>query len=358
VTPHKCSLLVIDDDPGVLSTLVALASKDFDVLAAGSAEAAQQLFAVRAIDLVLADQNLPGMTGVQLLEWVRNHHPSTVRLLMTGLARFEDAVEAINCGQVFRYLFKPWRGGELLEVLRSASRTFLLERSHDQLLGELRQLNLDLEQRVNQRTRELQDANHQLQQQNLMLQRLALTDPLTGLPNRRAIDQLVKSELRRRNRYPNPLALGFIDVDHFKDINARYLLPGGDQVLLGLSKTFINALRTVDTVGRIGGEEFMVVAPETDLQGAVILGERIRTAVEESRCQYKEMAIAVTISLGFSVIEADAHAEYDQLKHAAAAAMQEAKSRGRNLCVTLPLAASNDVAVPAALPLGSVDSGA
>src|SRR5439155_8413834 len=134
----------------------------------------------------------------------------------------------------FRYIFKPWRTEELLETLRSAARTFLLERSHQQLLEELRQLNLELEKRVQERTRQLEEANHELEQKNKMLERLALTDPLTGLPNRRAMDRLAEKELRRRDRYPSPLALALIDVDHFKEINSRHLLPGGDQVLIDL----------------------------------------------------------------------------------------------------------------------------
>src|SRR5207253_4391815 len=104
--------------------------------------------------------------------------------------------------------------------------------SNAQLLEELRRLNLELEQRVQQRTAELEEANHELEQKNKMLEKLALTDPLTGLPNRRAMDRLTERELRRRERYPSPLALGLIDVDHFKQINSHFLLPGGDRVLV------------------------------------------------------------------------------------------------------------------------------
>src|SRR5262249_24965605 len=152
----------------------------------------------------------PRMSGVQLLEWVRANYSRTVRLLMTGFAELEEAVDAINRAQVFRYLFKPWRTEELVEVLNSATRTFLLERSNEQLLQQLRTLNQELEQRVQQRTRELEEANHELEQKNKMLEKLALTDPLTGLPNRRAMDRLAERELRRRDRYPSPLAVGLV----------------------------------------------------------------------------------------------------------------------------------------------------
>src|SRR6202011_4626830 len=128
---------------------------------------------------------------------------------------------------------------------------------------ELRQLNLELEQRVAQRTKELEETNHELEQKNKMLEKLALTDPLTGLPNRRAMDRMTEREMRRRDRYPSALAVGLIDVDHFKQINANYLLPGGDRVLVELAKCLTSSLRTVDFVGRIGSEEFLVIAPET-----------------------------------------------------------------------------------------------
>jgi diguanylate cyclase (GGDEF)-like protein len=335
----KCSLLIVDDEPYILTTLAALLGQDFEVLTADSAETAQTLFERSRIDLVLTDQKMPRMTGVELLEWVRERSPQTIRLLMTGYAELEDAVEAINRGKVYRYLFKPWRADELVQILRDACRTFRLERQNEQLLEDLRRLNLELEQRVQERTQKLEEANHELQQKNLMLEKLALTDPLTGLPNRRALDRLAEAEIRRRTRYPSTLALGLIDADHFKEINNRHLLPGGDQVLMDLAHVLSASVRTVDTVGRIGGEEFMVVAPETNLEGAIVLGERIRSAVESNDFSYKGQRIKVTVSAGFVVAEASVNAEYDHLKHIAAAALAEAKATGRNRSIvqTLPL---------------------
>ncbi len=353
---HKCSLLVVDDEPYILTTLSAFLSQEFEVLTADSAEAAQKIFARRSIDLMLTDQKMPGMSGVQLLEWVREHSPNTVRLLMTGFAELEDAVEAINRGRVYRYLFKPWRVEELLQTLRDACRSFTLERYNEELLGELQRLNLDLEKRVQDRTHELEDANHELQQKNLMLEKLALTDPLTSLPNRRAIDRLAEAEIRRRARYPSPLALGFVDADHFKEINGRYLLPGGDQVLIDLAKVLSASVRTVDTVGRVGGEEFMIVAPETNLEGALVLGERIRSAVAEHCFIYKGERIPVTVSTGFAVVDATVLAEYDQLKHASAAALAEAKGAGRNRSVVQSLEVPVELGQAEAAQLGHAEA--
>ena len=330
MSKYRCSLLVVDDEPYILSTLTALLNNDFEVLTADTAQAAQALFAQREIDLILTDQKMPRFSGVQLLEWVREHHPKTVRLLMTGFAELEEAVDAINRSQVYRYLFKPWRAEDLLETLHSAAHSFIFERAHEELL-------VELENRVAQRTKELEEANHELEQKNKMLEKLALTDPLTGLPNRRAMDRLTERELRRRDRYPSPLSLGLIDVDHFKEINARYLLPGGDKVLVDLARVLLSSLRNVDLMGRIGGEEFLVIAPETNLEGAEVLGERIRSTVERGIFSYKEEVIPVRVSIGFVVAEVGVSADYEHMKHVAAAALAQAKVTGRNRCIIYPL---------------------
>ena len=166
-----------------------------------------------------------------------------------------------------------------------------------------------------------------------MLKKMALTDPRTGLPNLRAMDRLAKQELVRRTRYPSALAVGLLDVDDFKDINTRYKHTGGNRVLRWLGPTLAQAVRTVDTIGRVGGDEFMVVAPETDLEGAATLGERIRSTVEIGEIRFNGATIRITVSVGIAVAPAGAEVTYDQLQHAAAAALGEAKAAGRNRSV-------------------------
>lgn len=327
---NKCTLLVVDDEPYILSALVAFLKAEYDVVIADSGEAAKEVFAQQSPDIILTDLKMPKMSGIQLLEWVRQEHPRTVRLLMTGYGELDDAVEAINRGQVFRYMFKPWKEDQLHDMLRSAARTYHLERSHEELLEQLRTMNEQLEKRVAERTHELQQALAELEQKNSMLEKLALTDPLTGLPNRRAMDRLAERELRRRDRYPSGLSLGIIDVDHFKAINDRFLLPGGDAVLVDLARVLHQAQRTVDLLGRIGGEEFMVLAPETGTDGAMVLGERIRTTVESARFFYKGEEIPVRVSIGFAVMDEDGTVDYDTMKLAASEALSEAKRTGRN----------------------------
>jgi diguanylate cyclase (GGDEF)-like protein len=336
VTHTKCSLLVVDDEPYILATLAALLVSEFEVLTADTVDAAKRILEERDVDIVLSDQRMPRTSGVDLLEWVRARNPKTVRLLMTGFAELEEAVEAINKSQVFRYIFKPWRAEELFETLRGAAHTVLLERSHDRLLEELRRLNLELEKRVQDRTRELEEKKDELEQKNKMLERLALADPLTGLANRRAMDRLAERELRRRDRYPGALAIGLVDIDHFKQVNSQYLLSGGDKVLVDLARVFgVSVRKDVDLLGRIGGEEFLVIAPETDIDGATALAERIRSNVEKHVFIYQDDTIPVTVSVGFAVAGAGVEIEYEYMKLTADRALAEAKRSGRNRCIIL-----------------------
>jgi diguanylate cyclase (GGDEF)-like protein len=325
--------MVVDDEPAIRNLLRELLGTDFEVVAVPSAEDARTVLTQRPIDIVLTDQQLPGQSGVQLLEHVCLHSPQTIRIMMTGLGRLEDAVDAINCGRVHHYLFKPWKSDQLLHTMRQAARTYLLERSEAQLQEELRRLNVELEHRVRQRTQELEEANRQLHQKNLMLKKMALTDALTGLPNRRAIDRLARQELVRRSRYPNALSLGLVDADNFREVNSRHLHTGGDHVLSWLGQTLGKAVRTVDTVGRVGGEEFIVVAPETDLEGATTLAERIRSRVAAGHTTFNGAVIHLTVSVGMAVAPVGVAVSYEQLRHAAAAALNAAKAAGRNCCV-------------------------
>ena len=148
-----CTLLVVDDEHYILTTLSHLLAADFVVLTADSAEAAREAFARQPIDIILSDQKMPRTTGVQLLEWVRDHHPGTVRLLMTGYVELEDAIAAINRGHVYHYLLKPWRVEELRQVLRHAAEKVSLERNRDELLEQMRSSTATWNGAVEERTR-------------------------------------------------------------------------------------------------------------------------------------------------------------------------------------------------------------
>jgi diguanylate cyclase (GGDEF)-like protein len=344
VTRYKCSVLAIDDDPAVLAVLAAQLAADFEVATARTAEQGRAALARRSFDIVLSDLRLPDESGLDLLDWVRRTVPRTARVLFTGAARMEDAVDAINHSQVHRLVLKPWRSEDLLQSLRAISRGLLLERSHEQLLDELRRLNLELERRVQTRTLELEQALAQLQQKNQLLEKMAATDPLTGLPNRRAIDRIARTELQRRTRVPAPIALLVIDADHFGQVNRDYSLTAGDHVLVWLAGVMQGSIRASDSLGRVGGEEFLVVAPETDQGGAEALAERLRANVAANPAVYTDRddrrhTIRMTVSLGVAVADGNAAVTYEQLRDIAAEAEREAKGTGRNKAVTRVVAA-------------------
>jgi diguanylate cyclase (GGDEF)-like protein len=328
----RCSLLLVDDEPYILSTLKVLLGDEYEVLTAGNADEAQQVMQSRPVDILLTDQRMPGRTGTALLEYSREHYPQTIRLLMTGFSELDDAVAAINRGHVYYYLLKPWRTQDVLQTLRNAADKFSLERKRERYLEDLKQLNRELERRVAERTRELEEANQLLEQRARELERLALIDALTGLFNRRAVDELARFELKRHIRYPSPVALGYVDIDHFKRINSHHLHTGGDEVLRHLARILLHSVREVDTVGRIGGEEFLVIARETGLTGASVLAERIRSTVAGTTIHYRGAPITITVSVGFAVADVGAATDYPQMLELAAAALAHAKENGRNRC--------------------------
>ncbi|MBY0459930.1 MAG: response regulator, partial [Gemmataceae bacterium] len=147
VSRYKCSVLVVDDEPDVLAVLAAQLAGDFEVLTAPDAAGARAALAERSVEIVISDLNLPDESGLDLLEWVRRTAPRTARVLLTGANQLDFAVDAINQCQVHRLVLKPWRPEDLIQSLRTISRSLLLERSHEQILDELRRLNLELERR-------------------------------------------------------------------------------------------------------------------------------------------------------------------------------------------------------------------
>ncbi len=332
-TRYRCAVLLVDDEPAILALLSQQLGDEFDILTACTLEQARAVINRQPIDIVLTDLQLDDGSGINLLEWVKQASPRSARVLLSGTARVEDAAEAINRALVHRLLLKPWRPVDLLDNVRSVARALLLERSHEQLLDDYRKLNTELEDRVTARTGELGHALQQLELKNLFLEKMALTDSLTGMPNRRAIELIARKELLRRTRTPSPITLAVIDADHFKDINSAYTLTGGDHVLVCLSRILQATIRGSDSVGRIGGEEFLVVAPYTDIAGAEALGERLRVAVLQNPMNYQGNAIALTVSVGVSVAESGTLVGYEALRELAAAALVQAKLEGRNRSV-------------------------
>lgn len=160
------------------------------------------------------------------------------------------------------------------------------------------------------------------------IMQLAMTDSLTRVPNRRALMDRAEQALARRSGAP--LALLMIDVDHFKQINDTYGHPAGDEVLRKAASLFVERLRGQDMVGRYGGEEFCVVAPNTDLEGALILAESLREIIAITPFILESGRISLTVSIGISICPASVIRELKDVLIEADAALYAAKHSGRN----------------------------
>jgi diguanylate cyclase (GGDEF)-like protein len=162
-------------------------------------------------------------------------------------------------------------------------------------------------------------------------ERLATTDGLTGLLNRRTFNAQLQGRLREAQRYNRPLSLLLLDVDHFKRVNDTFGHPAGDAVLKGIAAVAQKQARETDIVARYGGEEMALILPETDAAGAHAIAERIRKAVGATSHPTEQGAIQVTVSIGLATSPCPGDAE--AVLEAADKALYRAKQGGRNRVV-------------------------
>ena len=158
---------------------------------------------------------------------------------------------------------------------------------------------------------------------------LSLTDPLTGLHNRRYFDLFLTNEIIRGHRFSYKLAIIMVDIDRFKDYNDQFGHPIGDLALQQVADYLTNGCRAIDVVTRIGGEEFAIVLPETDAEGALICAEKLRTSV----AAVSNLKRPITISLGIAMLSENSHTP-EALLQQADQALYQAKRTGRNrVCI-------------------------
>jgi diguanylate cyclase (GGDEF)-like protein len=179
---------------------------------------------------------------------------------------------------------------------------------------------------------ELSAVNRNLQKKNEELQQLSITDGLTRLYNRKHIMDLFDLEMSRSRRYGNDLAILMLDIDHFKRINDTYGHQVGDRVIQQVAGLLDQAVRDCDHVGRYGGEEFLMVLPDVDIQDAAVVAERIRQSVAKLQCCGEEEALSVTISIGIAGYPT-AGENTESLLSSADNALYQAKTDGRNCVV-------------------------
>jgi len=161
------------------------------------------------------------------------------------------------------------------------------------------------------------------------IERLAVTDGLTGLFNHRHFQERLAQEFNRLERFSDPISLLIIDIDHFKKINDTYGHPVGDSVLKGIAEKIKKTIRNIDVPARYGGEEFTVILPGTDENGAMNMAERLRKAIGATKFASEKGAFSVNVSIGISTFTKEIRSK-EELVETADKALYHAKRNGRN----------------------------
>jgi diguanylate cyclase (GGDEF)-like protein len=318
-------ILVVDDESENLKALERTLRTKFRVVAVEDPKTALETLAKEDFAVLISDHNMPGMLGTELLAKAAALKPTTTRVLLTAYTETKILLDAINRAEIYRYLTKPWENAELLSVVAQAAERYFLLTENQRLVGELTRLNEGLERTVDERTSELKEANERLS-------KLAMTDPLTKVLNRRAFFARFTEEVERSRRYSRSLVVVMLDVDRFKEFNDMEGHLRGDEALKRIAATLQNSLRKTDILGRYGGEEFILLMPETSLPNAIETCERLRQGIEDLEFQGKDEPAYLTISIGVAAYP-DQGNSVESLTEAADQALYQAKNEGRNRVV-------------------------
>ena len=298
-------VLIVDDDPTnrhLLSAMLSSTRHEFDEAPDG--KTAWDKIQKETINLVITDWMMPDMDGVELIDNIRKaNFPHYIYIiLLTARSAKADIVTGLEAG-ADDYLVKPFDLDELRARVNIANRIIDLER----------------------RLRESLDR----------MQKMASHDSLTDLFNRRALYDISENELARARRENKPVSLVMMDIDHFKNVNDEYGHNIGDQALRRVAHIILENIRTYDTAGRWGGEEFLLVLPGTDLDEASQIAERVRQGIESAKIPLQGgKHVDLQASFGVSTSLPDDLLTFDLLVHQADEALYEAKGEGRNrVCV-------------------------
>jgi diguanylate cyclase (GGDEF)-like protein len=295
-------ILVVDDEP--LSRLLVQAAVDgmgHQWIAADDGEAAWRCFSQDKPDVLITDLMMPRVDGLELCRRVRANAQTsyTYIILVTALGDRHDIVRGMDAG-ADDYLVKPLRLFDLQARLIAAQR--------------------------------VTDLHAELDRHRAQLAHLARHDPLTGLSNRRSLDEDLEVLHARSQRYGRGFALAMCDIDRFKAYNDTHGHQAGDQALRAVAATIVGEVRGGDGVYRYGGEEFLLVLPEQTLDTAVVAVERVRSAVE--RLAIPQPAAGpggrLTLSAGIAAFSPGEPTTAEELLGQADAALYRAKSAGRN----------------------------
>lgn len=292
-------VLIADDD--ALSRKIledALSKWGYEILMAHNGNEAWDILEKSdRPNLAVLDWIMPGMDGVEICRRLRKLSlPNYVYvILLTARNKLEDVIKGLESG-ADDYIIKPFNHEELKSRLQIGQRI------------------IELEHRI---------------------LRLASTDYLTGLLNRRAFLERLERELNRCQREASPMGIIIMDIDHFKKVNDNYGHQAGDLVLQELSTTLVTLCRVYDFIGRYGGEEFIVCLPGADKWNTYQIAERARSIVENKNIFLpgKGSSVSVTASFGITSLEPGQRKSADRLINEADEALYRAKDQGRNQVV-------------------------
>ncbi len=298
----KPKILVVEDDSAIRELLhIFLVKSGFQSFTAISAEEGIDILKNQDIGIVLTDVQLPGMNGLELAKLIRNNYNSDV-IIMTGHCleySFEDAM-AYGASDL---IMKPIRLEDLLLRVNMVIKNRSERKEHNRKLEELKNL--------------------------------SIKDDLTGLFNSRQFYSHIDQEIERSNRYFRPLSLILMDIDNFKSLNDTYGHLFGDKILSGIGEIIKSAIRMQDTAYRYAGDEFTIILPETDLERAIAVAERVRQAIaNQTQVLSNPRPLKVTVSIG--VVEYLTDEEIKCFVHRADSAMYSSKRNGRNSISMVP----------------------
>jgi diguanylate cyclase (GGDEF)-like protein len=289
--------IVVADDSMVIRAVVCdqLEEEGYEVVQAVDGESALAQCTITRPDAILLDIEMPGLDGHQVLARLKADSElcDIPVVFLTGRTSTDDMVAGLRAG-AHDYLKKPFEPAELIARIGGAVR---IKRLQDEL--RLRNNELDLLSRI---------------------------DGLTGLYNRRHIDEQLEKECSTARRHGQPLAILMLDIDHFKLVNDHEGHPAGDQVLQEFATRLQATIRVGDVLGRWGGEEFLIIAPQTNIEQAVLFGERLRKAIADQPIDLGNHSIPITVSIGCAVGLKPPAELVDQ----ADAALYRSKAEGRN----------------------------
>jgi len=292
------NILLIEDDP-ILNETIAdfLKLNGNSVVSLTDGGKAIDVINDAEFNLYIIDINIPHINGLEIVKHIRQTDLQTPIIMMTASIELESLKSAYKNG-CDDYIKKPFYLDEL-----------------DLRIEKLIKNTLEIEL---------------VEQQNIKLKKHANYDALTQIRNRRCLSEFLDIEIKRSKRYQHPFSLIFMDIDHFKRINDSYGHSIGDKVLINISNITSDLLRNIDIFGRWGGEEFLIILPETTLSAATYTAERIRSTIEQHPFENID---SVTLSLG--VIESQLNETIDSLIVRADQLLYKAKSNGRNCVVSV-----------------------